>query len=143
MESDSLKLDPSRGERNRLQFCFSAFLILALICPSMHAWVTGRVNQKRSERQFVAAIVKSGGRVQYDFDPLAGRDRRNSEPKWPGPKWLRQLLGDNFFCEIIEVMAAKDSSDAELAPSNRCRRSKDCIYATPVSLTPGWRISKA
>ncbi len=54
------------------------------------------MEQKRKEREAVAAIIKDGWAVGYDYDNVKG-----AEP--PGPGWLRFLLGENFFCEVDSV----------------------------------------
>jgi hypothetical protein len=56
----------------------------------------------------VSAIVRLGGSVCYDYEyesaeneSLSGIPIRSNQP--PGPGWLRDSLGENFFCEVVTV----------------------------------------
>ena len=61
----------------------------------MRSAIGRKVEQKQIERAAVEAIVKSGGKVLYDFQQVT------DEPS--GPKWLRSVLGEYFFSEVDEV----------------------------------------
>jgi hypothetical protein len=56
----------------------------------------------REQKDTIAAIVKQGwGGVEYDYEFDASGFRRNAIP--PGPTWLRSLLGDNYFANVVGV----------------------------------------
>lgn len=91
-------------------------------------WVTQRVQR---QRQAVSRIVGYGGHVNYDYQfDGAGKFRRDAfgnalrdlEPA--GPRWLRKLLGDDYFQTPVKVWLESEEGvgfiDAELeslAPS--------------------------
>jgi hypothetical protein len=116
MQVDPPKADPPRRNRRWLQFSLRSLLILTLICAVGSAWVARRIEQKRKEREIVAAIIKSGGEVYYDYqvDP-AGIVHGGAERLTPtSPEWLRQLFGDNFFNDVKSVRFI--GRDAQLEP---------------------------
>ena len=60
------------------------------------------MEQKRKERDAVAALLKLGGLVLYDYQfDSSGRQISSGEPT--GPAWLRHLFGENFFTEVKVV----------------------------------------
>jgi hypothetical protein len=87
------------------QFSLRSLLIFTALCAIPCAWLGNRIEQKREESEAVAAIEKSGGDVRYDCDAKC------AEP--PGPAWMRQLLGEHFFCEV--EYAWLRGGDAEMA----------------------------
>ena len=78
--------------------------IVALLC----GWLATRIEQKRREREAVAAIVKLGGDVTYDYQYTYSR-----EPS--GPIWLTNLLGEGFFDDVVDVDLRDANADAALA----------------------------
>ena len=64
--------------------------------------------QKRKVREAVAAIVKLGGIVDYDFQVF-------NDGIAPGPDWARRILGENFFSNVSMVwLTGAKISDADL-----------------------------
>jgi hypothetical protein len=55
------------------------------------------VERARSQHAAVEAIEASGGSVMYDFEL-----RDMAEP--PGPRWLRSLIGDDYFMRVEFVL---------------------------------------
>ncbi len=68
-----------------------------MVCAIPCAWLGRKIEQKRREREAVEAIVKAGGKVQFDYEV------GNSSAEPPGPRWLRTLLGERFFSDIIII----------------------------------------
>jgi hypothetical protein len=100
MEAVTPKVDPPKHKRRWFQFSLRSLLIFTLLCAVGSAWVAQRMERKRQEREAVDAIRGIGGTVEYDYT--------GAEP--PGPAWLRRLLGDNFFSEVIGVQLPGDYS---------------------------------
>ena len=59
-----------------------------------------KVEKARRQRDVVAWILQSGGRVAYDYEWDNGPLRNST---LPGPKWLRELLGIDFFDKVVLV----------------------------------------
>lgn len=96
-------VDPNAGRPKRkrrwLQFSLRSLMIFTLVVAIPCAWLGHRIEEKRRERQAVAAIVKLGGGLRYDYENAPGKVPL--EP--PGPRVLRSLLGENYFCEVDAV----------------------------------------
>ena len=93
-KADPLKTDPPKRKRRWFQFSLRTVMVFTLICAVPCAWLGRRIEQKRRERQALEVILKLGGRVTYDYE-LA-------DVSPTGPDWLRKLLGEDFFNEIVE-----------------------------------------
>ncbi|HUY90495.1 MAG TPA: hypothetical protein VMV10_17290 [Pirellulales bacterium] len=90
--------------RRWLQFSLRTFLVLL---TALAVWLGVASHRMREQREAVKAIETLGGTVAYDwqyerltdevvFDRLPG--------KHPGaPAWLRRLVGDDFFQEVVGV----------------------------------------
>jgi hypothetical protein len=101
MQSDSPKADPPKRKRRWFQFSLRSVLIAVTLLALACGWLGQKIDQKRKEREALEAIFKSGGDASYDFDIRKGRRATDSTP--PGQEWLRDLLGDNFFSEVVKV----------------------------------------
>jgi hypothetical protein len=75
-----------------LRFSLRTLLVVMLVVCVTLGW---KVEKTRKQRETVAWVQQSGGRVIYDNDDL------DSQP--PGPKWLRKQLGRDFFDEVVHV----------------------------------------
>ena len=61
-----------------------------------------KVQQAERQREAVEAIRELGGNVRYDYQfDKAGSLMLEQEP--PGPAWLRALVGDDFFADVLHV----------------------------------------
>jgi len=86
-------------------------LVLVFVISAALAWLAIQRDEKRNERRAVVEVEKLGGHAWYDYD-LTGGD----EP--PGPRWLRALLGDDFFVRVegVSLTCRNELSDADLVP---------------------------
>lgn len=56
----------------------------------------------RDQRLAVETVLESGGRVGYDYQiDSDGTEIRDAQP--PGPNWLRELIGPDYFCTVVHV----------------------------------------
>lgn len=71
-----------------------------------------RSNHVRHQRRIVAEVAKYDARIQYDHE-LRGR----TGP--PGPRWVRSLLGDDFFTTVagVEIVADRVTGETVAAVS--------------------------
>ena len=103
--------DPPQSARRRLRVSLRGLMVLVLVVGGGLGW---QVYRLRSQRLAVAAIRAAGGTVLYDYqfstDPaIRTRLRGVTEP--PAPRWLRRLVGDEFF-----QSAASVGSDRQVTP---------------------------
>jgi hypothetical protein len=84
---------PPRLRRLTLSLRVMMLLVLVVAC-----WLGSISNKARRQRGAVEAIKQYGGYVQYDWEMSVVRP-----PTPPGPKWLRSLIGDDYFQEVIDA----------------------------------------
>jgi hypothetical protein len=96
--ADNAAMDEVPKRRRRwFQFSLRTLLIFTVIIAVGAGWLGKRFEQKRKDRETVAAIVKLGGTVAYGYQT----DDLRAEP--PFPSWLRDFLGENFFSDVDSV----------------------------------------
>jgi hypothetical protein len=77
---------------------------LLIAVTALCVWLGIQVNRANRQRRSVAAILAAGGLVRYDFqeqNSLSGKPIADAQP--PGPRWLRKLIGDDYFCSVSTV----------------------------------------
>ena len=110
MPTEPSNADPPKRQRRWYQFSLRTLLIFTVLCAVAASWFGNKIEQKRIERDAVAAIVEFGGEAHYDYERVYGA-------KPPGPEWLRKLLGENFFSEVVAV-DLRESRDADVGLVN-------------------------
>ncbi len=93
--------------------------MLVTVCAVACSWLAVRLLQLERQRQAIAAVEKSGGYVFYDYQ--ISRYVLIDSPDWenppPGPKWLRDLLGDDFFARVVVAQSIRgEVTDSDLEP---------------------------
>lgn len=94
-------------------------LVLVTLCAFACSWLGVKLQQAKRQREAVTAIEKVGGSVvyEYQFDASGGPfdGYRVHEPL--GPKWLRNVLGVDFFNSVLRVYFLNSNvTDAGLKP---------------------------
>lgn len=85
--------------RRRFQFSLRALLIAV---TALAVWLGLEVNRVRRQREAVEAIIAAGGKVHYDYEMAPGRSNTpDAEPA--APRWLRKLIGEDFFRDVVDV----------------------------------------
>ena len=89
--------------RRRFQYSLrTLLLVMTLACIGM-SWLGVKMQQARKQREAVEAIEKLGGWVHYDYQvDQSGRWHFGAVP--PGPAWLRNGLGEDFFSTVVDIM---------------------------------------
>jgi internalin A len=95
MEGNPPNAESPKRKHRWFQFSLRSLLVFTMVCAIAAGWLGKRIEQKRTERVAVEAIVRLGGRVAYDYE------RDSAKPR--GPEWLRALLGEDFFTRIVGV----------------------------------------
>jgi hypothetical protein len=83
--------------RWRFQFSLRSLLILVVAVALPCSWLAVQMEKAKRQQEAVAAI-KAGGHVMYDWQFTSMFD-----PEPPGATWLRNLLEDDFFAEVVAV----------------------------------------
>ena len=90
---------PSRPRRRFWTMSLRGLMILVLIIGGLLGW---RVRRASIQQRAVAIVKAAGGEVTYDFQARPGRPfQPGASP--PGPRWLREFLGDEYFQEVAWV----------------------------------------
>ena len=71
-------------------------LVFVLAC-----WLGWLVHRARVQREVVAAVLRAGGRVEYDWQWRYGRGE--SPRKIPAPRWLVDAVGIDVFSSVSGV----------------------------------------
>jgi len=87
------------------RFSLRTLLIVVVLLSLPLGWF---VRQAQRQRKAVEAIRKAGGLVWYDYElDEDGFSTGTEEP--PTPAWLRELIGDDFFLDVVGVGVAEDT----------------------------------
>src|SRR5690242_6517306 len=88
--------------KRRRGLSLKMLMLAVLVVGGGLGWI---VHKAHVQREAVAAILKAGGRVQFDWED----DRHGLAPGRPG--WLRTHLGPGFFEEVTYVDAGITRDD--------------------------------
>jgi hypothetical protein len=101
MENELVSAAPPKRKRRWYQFSLRTLFVITLIVAIPSMLIGRKVEQKRQQLAAVEAIRRLGGYAVFDweFDDYTGE--MHSQP--PGPSWLREFLGENYFAEVERV----------------------------------------
>ena len=128
-----MQLTP-RIRRIRPQFSLRTWLVLSTV---VGAWLGWQAHQARQQRLAVQAIQETGGWVYYDYQDVPAKPAASGvvgassasgflgsqQPR--GPRWLRRILGDDYFRDVACVVFYDDNDNSharELA--RRCPKAR-------------------
>src|SRR5262245_41378889 len=94
----------------RVRLSVRALMALVLAIGGGLGWF---VHRAQLQRDAVAAILRAGGRVSYDWQWNNGRRIAKGKPRWPG--WLVDRLGPDYFADVTRVDLAPRGTDEVLA----------------------------
>jgi hypothetical protein len=141
--------NPTKRWRRWLRFSLRTLLVVMALIAVVFGFV---MKQAREQRLAVAAILESGGRVLYDFQPddsehVRGRlDRAQAESRrgparhiyiddpWE-PRWLLDIVGLDCFHRVKQVSlrgpGAKDSTMEQVSRLSGVKRLG--LYSTSIT----------
>jgi hypothetical protein len=75
-------------------------LLLVLVAAVLSGWKADRV---RRQRAAIDAVEDYGGHIYYDWNVDADGSHSDDLEEPRGPRWLRRLLGDDYFQDVVRV----------------------------------------
>lgn len=90
------------NQRRFHRFSLRTLLISVTVGSCLIGWY---VAQSQNQRACVGVIVENGGRVIYAHSYRTGKFDANANP--PGPKWLRDWLGLDYFDHVHGIDFSK------------------------------------
>ena len=100
--------------RWRFQFSIRSLLVLTVAVALPGSWLGVEMKNAREQNEAADKLTKMNGYVLYDWQTNAD-DNSLTSAQPPGPKWLRNLLGSDFFASVVFVLCHDDYADAKLA----------------------------
>jgi hypothetical protein len=107
----------SRPWRRYLRSSVRRLIVLVLLIGAGLGWI---VREARIQRDAVAAILKSGGRVHYDWEWRDSNEIPGAKP-W-APQWLVDRIGVDYFGHVTLVRLPPEASDSVVAQVGRLSR---------------------
>jgi hypothetical protein len=95
--------------RRRFQFSFRSLLVFLVAVSIPLGWFAWEMQQARKQREAVEAIVQADGKTHYvPWKELltleqALAQRSHVRSKRPSLRWLRRVLGNDFFDDVFGV----------------------------------------
>ncbi len=110
------------SKRKRIRLTLGGMMLLILCLAVVLGW---RVNKARLQREAVAAVKRHGGWVHYAHEMVNGVLTPGRQPK--GPRWLRRLIGDEYFQELETVSFVFDESTGTMHHNDDVRPLDDVL----------------
>jgi hypothetical protein len=130
MEADPPKAAPPKRKRRWFQFSLRTLLIGVTLLAVLLGVISFRANR---QRMAVEAIKKLDGKVAYDFETNEeGWDVRD-DARPPGPNWLRNLIGVDYFATVVAVKinTTKDTDDGSVAVIRELPHLRSLVLTGP------------
>lgn len=106
-----------KHKRHWFRFSLRTLLLLTAVVAAACGLIGRRVEQKRKELDAVANLVKLRCEVHWNYEFIDDELHRDATSN--GPRWLRGILGDNFFDKLQDVRFLPPCArigDDDLAP---------------------------
>jgi len=88
-------------------------LLLVTVSACLMGWVSWKIRRARAQRLAVQKLREHGNlKLGYDWQL---QTKSTSPPQPPGPTWLRDQIGDEYFQEVISVCFLPES-EVDLTP---------------------------
>jgi len=93
--------------RWRFQFSLRSLVVLVVAVAVPLGWFGMKMREAERQRKAVEAICRVGGWRTYDYQvnesglPIYEQDGSLAQP--PTPAWPRELIGDDFFADVVGV----------------------------------------
>jgi hypothetical protein len=112
-----MAVSPSAPRRRWPRFRLRTLLLLVVIIAIPLGW---NVNRARDERRVVSELEKLSARILYDYQvpQINGVYRFSQTARPPGPEWLRNSLGQEYFVDVVQAMIDGPGPDGRFADND-------------------------
>ena len=109
-----------------LRFSVRGLIVMVLV---IGVWLGWLAHSARIRREAVAAILKAGGSVAYDWEYVDGNVTRGRKP-W-APEWLVDLIGVDYFGHVTVALIGTRSTvtEAVMLEVGRMTQLQDLILS--------------
>lgn len=90
-----------KPKRRWFRFSLKTLMLVVVLLSLPLGWFAMKMVRAERQRQAVEAIEEAGGVVFYEYHYKGGALTVGAKPS--GPAWLRQLVGEDFFWEAVNV----------------------------------------
>ena len=91
--------EPPKRKRRWFRFSLKMFVVvLTVFC----VWLGLLVHRVNKQKEAVQWVKDQGGAVFYDFEWNV-EGGQIDDPQPPGPDWLRELIGVDYFADVVKV----------------------------------------
>ena len=98
-------------KKRLLRFSLRTMLVVVTVLCVLLGWLAWKVGEAKQQREAVAWILENSDHtvIFYDYQRMRNGlyDHLSTTP--PGPTWLHDVLGVNFFCSPDLVMIHNES----------------------------------
>ena len=105
--------------RRRFRYSLRTLLLVFLVVSLGLGWFTARMRKAARQRAAVSAITSLSGVVSFDDEPA---EFEGPPARSPAPRWLKDLLGDDFFRTAVRVLAFNNGTMEYVADLPELRR---------------------
>ncbi|MBA2117515.1 hypothetical protein [Bremerella alba] len=130
---------PTKPHRGRwLRFSLRSFMVLIVLLSVPLAWLGQKHARMRIEDEVVDMILAAEGTVIYPHQKEASQDGgfyKSSKNPAPGPKWIRNILGENLFASVQYVWLTNDQVDDELIANLSRLQNLEVVLLNSSSVT--------
>jgi hypothetical protein len=122
VEGREMSTATNTPRRRRARVSIRATMLIVLAIAIVLGW---QVNTAREQQRVVRAIQKYGGWVHYEHEFVNGKLTPGRSP-W-APRWLRRMLGDEFFQTVRQVSLVYDDSTGSRFDNGNTRPCDDLL----------------
>jgi hypothetical protein len=133
MQIEPIKADPPKRKRRWFQFSLRTLMIVVTVFAIVGGWFGAKMERARRQKATVEAIRKSVGWAGYDYQvEPSGQLIPNATP--PSPAWLRKMLGDDFFADVISAGVNTDRGAGILTQFDRLQFARLELFVTDAGM---------
>jgi hypothetical protein len=123
------KINPPKRRWFRLSL--RVLMLGMVIFACVLEWVVKRASV---QREAVAAIEKTGGKVHYEWQRIPGKGLNpQGQPIWP--KWLVERLGVDYFGSVVLVNLGRSATDEVMVHVGRLSRLEGFSHGNAREIT--------